>query len=112
MPLYAILRHQHCSNESKIMKYTLWGTCRKNCSILAQTVEKWQLGQKMGQIHVLSLPIPLNDRSAESQIILMTMMMTEMMVTRMRMMTTKTGTTTTTMMMMMMMKTRVLIIKS
>ena len=37
-PLYAILRHPHCSYESGIIKYTVWATCKKNFSVLAQTV--------------------------------------------------------------------------
>jgi len=37
-PLYAFLRHQHCSYEIGIIKYTVWATCKKDFSILAQTV--------------------------------------------------------------------------
>jgi len=37
-PFYAILRHQHCSNQSTNIKYSVLGTCKKNFSVLAQTV--------------------------------------------------------------------------
>jgi hypothetical protein len=37
-PFYAILRQQPCINESTPIKYTIWGTCKKNFNVLAQTV--------------------------------------------------------------------------
>ena len=37
-PFYSTLRQQPCSNESTFIKYTIWGTCKKNFSVLAQTV--------------------------------------------------------------------------
>jgi hypothetical protein len=44
-PFYAILglftpflRQQPCSNESTLIKHTIWGTCKKNFNVVAQTV--------------------------------------------------------------------------
>jgi hypothetical protein len=29
-PFYAILRHEHCSNNNTLLNYTKWGTSKKN----------------------------------------------------------------------------------